>query len=193
MRPESSGVSTDEVSAPAAVSAEAGRSHGGRRFPAEKVGEAILLSAVTLFFGYILYDSLSWPSAAARLPRIAIGLGAPFLLFRWYKVVWGGPEGPLSQIIDTGFRSSGNPKEDRKRFIRVVGMVLFLIAGIWLVGVEVAIPLGVVIYLWLCAGVGIVRSVAVGLVLLGVIVGLYDEVLNSPWPEPLLWTPFADI
>lgn len=162
-----------------------------RRWTQERIGEAVLLASVTAFFGYMLYDSMSWPSDAALLPRMALGLGAPFLAFRWFKVLWGGQEGPLSQIIDTGFRSSGDAREDRKRFLQVSGLIVFLILGIWLVGVEIAIPLGVVIYLYFFAGVGLFKSLLVGVGLLAGIIGLYDEVINAPWPDSLLWRLFG--
>jgi hypothetical protein len=166
------------------------------RFSVERAGEMVLLTVVTLFFGYMFKDSMSWPADAALLPRIAMGVGVPFLLYRWFSVFRSNPkpvpvgEEPNGQVMDIGFRLGDDHRENAKRFVLVVGLIVFLIVGIWLVGAEISIPLGVFVYLFVFARISLVKSAIVGLVMLAMVFGLYDEVINAPWPDPVIWGLF---
>ncbi|WP_426247408.1 hypothetical protein [Nocardioides sp. LHG3406-4] len=173
------------------------RQGGGGRLSLERVGEGALLTVVTLFFAYMLKDSMGWPSDAALLPRMALGVGLPFLLYRWFTLLRARPEStpageePNGQVMDLGFRLSDDHRENTRRFIHVTGLIVMLIVGIWLVGVEISVPLGVFVYLYFFANFSLIKSAVVSLGLLAMVFGLYDEVINAPWPEPVVWRLFG--
>jgi hypothetical protein len=151
----------------------------------EMWGEFILLGMVASFFAYLAIKSMNWPLGAALMPRIAVALGVPFLIARLVVLVRS-KVAHQGEIMDTGFRIGHDPKGELQRFIRICTFIVGLYLAIWAVGFHIALPLGVAFYLYRYGKVGWLWSTVGGLFFLGLIIGLYDNVLHVAWHEPLI-------
>ena len=154
----------------------------------EFIGETILLIVVGAFFVYLFVDSWNWPFEAALMPRIAVFIGTPFWLIRSATLLCRQVEREKdpAKIMDTGFILGLDPQAEMRRFARITGFTVLLYGGIWLLGVHVALPAALFVYLVVYGRMGWLPSAAIALVFLGLIVGFYDWGLNIVWPEPLL-------
>lgn len=158
-----------------------------RLLTVEVGGEIVLLAVVGAFFAYIVVQSFSWGAGAALLPRIVVAIGTPFWVLRIVALVRHTPSATV-QIMDTGFRIESAPKGTRGRFVKFVSFVVLLYLGIWLLGFEIALPLGLFGYLYIYGKIGWMWSGSLALVLLAIIIGVYDRLLNALWHEPVIFT-----
>jgi hypothetical protein len=145
---------------------------------------ALLLAIVC---GYFVWAALSWPSGAALLPRTAGTFG--LLMLAGYAVSsLRGQSANSGQILDVGRLDHGDTDAVavRARTLRAIGSLLVLVALIWLVGFHIAIPTFVAFYLWYWGKVSWWRSVLAGAIFLGIIVGLYDNVMHVSWHTSVL-------
>ena len=145
---------------------------------------ALLLAIIC---GYFVWASLSWPPGAALLPRSAGSFGLLMLLGYAISSIRG--EGAnKGQILDVGRLDHGDTDEAavRARTFRAIGSLLALVVLIWLLGFHIAIPTFVGFYLWYWGKVGWWRSVLAGAIFLGIIIGLYDDVMHVSWHTSVL-------
>jgi TctA family transporter len=168
-----------------------------KRLTLEVFGEIILLSIVTAFFIYLIVPSFEWPWGARLVPQIAVVIGTPFLILRISYVVrillWGRTAAVTpSQIMDFGFRVSGDSKEEAKRWVRILCAIAVLYVGIWLVGFHLALPLWVFAYMVWFGRAKIFVASTIAVLFVGLIAGVYGHLINVPWPDPLLVTLFRD-
>src|SRR5919106_1715450 len=70
----------------------------------EVIGEMVLLALVGGFFVYLFIESLEWPLGSALLPWIAVGIGAPFWVYRVLVLIMRARE-ESAEIMDIGFRT----------------------------------------------------------------------------------------
>ena len=194
--PETSGVPAGRVDA--AEHAEAARSHAGDdtseaaprkfRLSLEVAGEVVLLLAVGAFFVYMFIDSFNWPEGATLMPRIAVLVGTPFWLIRAATVLTGTREKRIEEgdIMDTGFILGDDPRTEGRRFVRIFGFTALMYVAIWVLGVHIALPGMLFIYLFHYGRAGWLWSAGLALVFLALIVGFYDWGVHIVWPEPLL-------
>jgi len=163
-----------------------------RKISLEIFGELVLLAVVGGFFVYLFIHSLAWPLGSALMPWIAVGIGAPFWVYRVLVLIIRAREEP-TEIMDIGFRTGADPTGERTRFFRIASFVLSLYLGIWLFGFHVALPLGILIYVRVYGQLSWAASLFVGLVFLALLVGVYDRLLNATWHEPLAKQWFESI
>jgi hypothetical protein len=156
-----------------------------RKISLELFGELVLLAVVGGLFVYLFIQSLEWPLGSALMPWIAVGIGAPFWIYRVLVLLARAREAP-SEIMDIGFRTGGDPTGERARFLRIGLFILGLYVGIWLFGFHVALPLGVLLYVRVYGQLSWLASLSVGLIFLALLVGVYDRLLNATWHEPLV-------
>ncbi len=156
-----------------------------RRFTLEVAGEAVLLLAVGAFFLYMFIDSFSYPEGADLMPRLAVLVGTPFLLIRAWTLLSGTPEKRIEEgdIMDTGFILGDDPKTESQRFVRIFGFTALMYVAIWLIGVHVALPGMLFLYLMHYGKAGWLASAGIALAFLALIVGFYDVALHIVWPE----------
>ncbi|HXV81618.1 MAG TPA: hypothetical protein VEG60_17195 [Candidatus Binatia bacterium] len=159
----------------------------------EVIGEMVLLAVVGGFFVYLFIESLEWPLGSALMPWIALGIGAPFWVYRFLVLILRVREAPAGQIMDIGFRTGGDPKGERARFFRIALFILGLYLGIWLFGFHVALPLGILFYVRVYGQLSWLGSLFVAFMFLALLVGVYDRLLNAVWHEPLAWQWFGSI
>lgn len=158
------------------------------RVSLEVVGEIVLMLLVGGFFVYLFVESLDWQLGSALMPWIIVGIGAPFWIYRLLVVIVRAKE-DSGQIMDIGFRTGADPTGERARFFRIVGFIVGMYLGIWLLGFHVALPLAMLLYLRIYGEVSWLWSLFVGFMFLVLIVGVYDRLLGATWHEPplLLW------
>lgn len=162
-----------------------------KAFKLEVTGETLLLMFVGGFFVYMFVLSFHWSMGAALTPYIALAVGFPFLIVRIAHVAraWFGLETKsmsANQIMDIGFRIGEEPEAEHRRFLMIVSAIAVLYLGLWLVGFHVMLPLWTFLYLYFIGKIRLIWAVAVALVMLGVLIGVYDYVLDAVWNEPLL-------
>ena len=155
-----------------------------RKLSLELFGELVLLAVVGGFFVYLFIQSLAWPLGSALMPWIAVGIGAPFWVYRVLALIMRSRE-QSTEIMDIGFRTGADPTGEKTRFFRIAGFVLGLYLSIWLFGFHVALPLGILIYVRVYGQLSWGGSLFVGLMFLALLVGVYDPLLNATWHEPL--------
>jgi TctA family transporter len=169
-----------------------------KQLTVEVIGEIILLIAVTAFFIYMFIPSLEWAWGARLMPQIAIGIGTPFLILRIIYVLrvlfWSRTVSSVtpSQIMDMGFRVGGDPKEESKRWIRILSAIGVLYLGIWAVGFHIALPFWIFIYMVWFGRANFLLAGSIAFLFLGLIVGVYGYLIRVPWHDPPLFMLFRD-
>ena len=158
------------------------------RLSLEVAGEVVLLLAVGAFFVYMFIDSFNWPEGATLMPRIAVLVGTPFWLIRAATVLRGTSEKRIEEgdIMDTGFILGDDPRAEGRRFVRIFGFTALLYTAIWVLGVHIALPGMLFLYLIYYGRAGWLWSAGLALAFLALIVGFYDWGVHIVWPEPLL-------
>jgi hypothetical protein len=170
-----------------------------KRLSAEVVGEIILLVAVTAFFLYTLLLSFDWPWGARLVPQIAVAIGTPFLILRVIYVLrvlfWTRAASSVApgQIMDLGFRVGDDPKGEGKRWIRILSAIGILYLGIWLAGFHVALPVWIFVYMFWFGRANFLVAGGIALFFLGLIVGVYDDLIRVPWHDPPLFMLFRHL
>jgi TctA family transporter len=151
--------------------------------------EALFLTATFALFIYFIGASRQWPLSAALLPRVVSGAGLLFLTGYLFQRISqaNGKVSAAGRILDIGFRDSDlSAQEMSRRILRVVGSLAALLAGVWLLGFHVTIPLYLLVY---CTVFGGMRWWSALMVAAGFeifIVGVYDLLVHVVWNEPLL-------
>jgi len=158
----------------------------------ELFGEMVLLALVGGFLVYLFIESLQWQLGSALMPWIAVGIGAPFWVYRVLVLILRAREAQ-GQIMDIGFRTGSDATGERARFLRIALFILGLYLGIWLFGFHVALPLGILLYVRVYGQLSWLGSLCVGLIFLALLVGVYDRLLNATWHEPLVRKWFESI
>jgi hypothetical protein len=148
-------------------------------------GEMVLLALVGGFLVYLFIESLQWQLGSALMPWIAVGIGAPFWVYRVLVLILRAREAQ-GQIMDIGFRTGGDPTGERARFFRISLFIIGLYLGIWLFGFHVALPLGILFYVRVYGQLSWLGSLCVALMFLALLIGVYDNLLNATWHEPLV-------
>ena len=194
--PETSGVPAgrdDATGQPEAVGSQAtdeSTEAAPRKFhlSLEVAGEMVLLLAVGAFFVYMFIDSFNWPEGATLMPRIAVLVGTPFWLIRAVTVLRGTSEKRAEEggIMDTGFILGDDPRTEGRRFVRIFGFTGLMYVAIWVLGVHIALPGMLFLYLIYYGRAGWLWSAGLALAFLALIVGFYDWGVHIVWPEPLL-------
>jgi hypothetical protein len=135
----------------------------------------------------------AWPIGGGLLPTIAAGVGLLLLLVH-VATRLRPSAGPRREILDIGFGSEDvGARERRLRSARMLGSMLLLFAGIWLVGFHVALPAYVSGYLLFFGHVRWWWAATAALFFEALLLGLYDRYLHTAWNTPLLQQLLAEI
>ena len=166
----------------------------------EVLGEMVLLLIVGVMFATMLWESQDWTTASALMPRIAIAIGAPLWFIRVIGLVryalgtqperYRGvrrEEESSGQIMDLGFYMGEDQRAALVRFLSITGMLLILLAGIWLVGWHISLPVWTFAYLLIFAKVKVWQAALGGIFFLAVIIGVYGALFDTLWNDPVLF------
>jgi tripartite tricarboxylate transporter TctB family protein len=147
---------------------------------------ALLLAIICAYF---VWAAMNWPSGAALMPRTA-GVFGLLMLAGYAFNSLRGQGANTGQILDVGrlAHEDTDATAIRGRTYRAVGSLVGLVALIWLLGFHIAIPTFVGFYLWYWGKVDWWRAVLAGAIFLGIIVGLYDNVMHVSWHTSVLDT-----
>ena len=166
---------------------------GWRRLAAQKRSESlagkskdrpnpvISLPLAAAFFGLFVWagiESLDWPASVRQLPVLVSSAGAILslaVLFQELRNLLGTKSefGGWAATFAAGWQRGMMPGATRFLFY-LVGLILATL----LVGMKIALPLMLVMYLWHWGGLSLRFSLSYGLVGWLVIVGFYDRILG---------------
>jgi len=88
--------------------------------------------------------------------------------------------------MDTGFILGDDPKAEGRRFVRIFGFTALLYLAIWVLGIHIALPCLLFLYLMIYGKAGWLWSGIIALLFVALIVGFYDYGLHIVWPESLV-------
>ena len=184
---ESHGRQGVKQAATSAANRPAGFLAGKKSLPV--ILEALFLISNFALFVYFIVAARQWPLSAALLPRMVSGVGLVFLtcylIQRIRQTMQKIDEG--GRILDIGFRDSDlSRKEISQRILRVGGSMAALLAGVWLIGFHITIPLYLLVYCTVFGGMRWWHALMVAAGFEVFIVGVYDFLVHVIWNEPLL-------
>ena len=166
----------------------------------EFLGEVVLLAAVAVFFVYMWLDSVDWEVGSLAwlpwemewdnggwlLPRIAILFGTPFWFWRAALLFKAGASSTTGQIMDTGFlETDDDPLVVLRRWVQLIGTTGALLAGCWIFGFHIAVPVYTVLYLVIFGKVKWYWTLIPAVFFEIIIVGIYGYILLSEWGTPV--------
>lgn len=150
----------------------------------------------TAVFGTAVLTASQWFGPTRLFPW---AIGIPALLLALCQLVMDlrnsqktgdQEESPAPQILDIALDQDIPADVARRGTAVALAWILFFLLSIWLVGFLVATPVFVFLYLrYRAAARTRVAAVICGLTLLFVW-GLFDQIMHTSWPEPLLLSFF---
>src|SRR5688572_7287556 len=131
-----------------------------------------------LVCGYGIITAWDWPSKAALFP---LAIGIPLFFLAAAEAAWLllGPREGKTQALD--FQLSANAKSLPRTALAIAWLLGFF-AAIVLLGLPVAVPLFVLLYLKLQGGEGWLLSIVMTAAVWGIFYGLFDQLLHLPFP-----------
>lgn len=150
----------------------------------------------TIAFGTAVFTAAQW-FGPTRLFPWAIGIPALVLAvcqlvmdLRDSKKAGDGDERPTPRILDIALDQDIPADVARRGTAVALAWILFFLLSIWLAGFLIATPVFVFLYLRYraAARTGVAAAIC-GLTLLFVW-GLFDQIMHTSWPEPLLLSLF---
>jgi hypothetical protein len=162
------------------------------RITRQGVLESILLLAATAMFVYEWAESLRLRQGPELLPRIVATTGLVALVVYVGRRLWrlrrpSAPGTGTGSILDIGMEGAGLDRGVLvRRVSRFLGALAFLYVGVWLMGFHLTIPLFLVGYLRLWGEMGWRGAILTAAAYFAVMVVLYDQVLRSPWNDPVI-------
>ena len=184
--PPPAGGSGDEPAPPA-------RSRPALRDLLRVTPSGVFVALLAFAFAFTFWQSFSWTGEAARLPRVitTVGLG----LIAVYAVVhFAFPSSAKSRIMDIG-RTQTDAQRDvvRLRTLKAIGSTFGLVAAIWLIGFQIALPAYVFLYLYVFGRVKWWAAALWMVLFLFLIYGFFDLIIHIPWIDPVLGDLLPDV
>ena len=156
-----------------------------------KIRPQIIFSLLLVFFfALFVYEARGW-RLQARLYPWAIGI--PMLFLALAQLVLDlkgiGPKKTQDAApVDFQFTQGIDPTLARRRTINIFSWIFGFLAGIWLLGYSLTVPLLVFLYLKVQSREGWVLSVVLTASAWLFFWGLFDRLLHLPFPEGQLLT-----
>ena len=152
--------------------------------------QVIFVLLLTLFFALFVYQARDW-RLQARLYPWAIGI--PMLVLALVQLVLDlkGITPKKSQgdtPVDFQFTQNIDPTLARRRTINIFSWIFGFLAGIWLLGYSLTVPLLVFLYLKVQYREGWALSIVLTAAAWLFYWGLFDRLLHLPFPEGQLLT-----
>lgn len=147
--------------------------------------EAILSFVFGSMFVFGLLSSWGWPSGTRFF---TLSVAVPGLLLSLASLVVEIKKGSKGRETAThaGNHARGGMEETRRRTATIFGWILGLFLLIRVLGFELAVPLFTFLYLKFQAKENLILSSSITFLMVLIVVGLFDFVLNVPWPKSLI-------
>ena len=193
--PPPAGGSGDEPAEPAAPGAKAAPEPRASSFKRRlrPTASGWFIAALSVAFAYTLWQSYDWPGSGARLPRVVVISGLALVVLYALKHLLTASSG-AGRIMDIGRTLTD---DDRgillRRTAKALGTTAGLVAAIWLIGFQIALPLYVTLYLLAFGRVHWTFAVAWGVAFVLLIYLFFDKVICIPWIDPVLGDLLPDI
>ena len=146
---------------------------------------------IIVFFAYFLYEAKGWRLQARLYPLV---IGVPALILGVMQLAFdilGVSEKKQSTAapVDYQFAEAADPVVARRRTINIFSWVFGFVVLIWLIGFFYAVPTMVFLYLKVHSREGWTISIVLTVAAWGLFWGLFDWLLNLPFPDGqlLIW------
>jgi hypothetical protein len=151
----------------------------------KRKAEILFSLMMVLVFAVVLYQASGWRIYAKLLPWV---IGFPMLAMALVQLTLDLRKGASEpEPTSPGGMVDEIPSDlARKRTLIVVGYLLGLFVAIWLLGFSISIPLFIFLYLKLESDESWWLSILLGALAWGCIIGLFEGVLDQPFPSGLL-------
>ncbi len=147
--------------------------------------ESLFILVLTVVFAACVFMSREWPWKTALFPMV---IGVAGCLMAAALSLWTGlrggeekaPEGPAGAsdiFLDVNLRSG----EALKRTFVICFWLLGILAGTWLLGQLIALPLFVFLYLKAGSGEGWAVSLGLTACIVVFLYGVFDQVIHVSW------------
>lgn len=151
------------------------------------------IAALGAAFAYTLWQASNWSEDGARLPRVVVIAGLALVALYAVKHLLTASSGG-GRIMDIGRTLTD---DDRgvllRRTAKALGTTVGLVAAIWLIGFQIALPLYVTLYLLAFGRVHWSFAAAWGVAFVALIYLFFDKVICIPWIDPVLGDLLPDI
>ena len=151
------------------------------------------VAALGVAFYVTLWQASNWSQDGARLPRVVVIAGLSLVVLYALKHLLTASSG-AGRIMDIGRTLTD---DDRgvllRRTAKALGTTVGLVAAIWLIGFQIALPLYVTLYLLAFGRVHWTFAVAWGVAFVLLIYLFFDKVICIPWIDPVLGDLLPDI
>jgi len=152
--------------------------------------EFFVLLLLLGIFVFMWIESADWPLGAALFPRVAAALGALAIIAFATQLAWRLRNSETvveGRILDLQWSTGDTDARTlKKRALIIMASIGALWLGVWLLGFHVAIPLYLFSQLVLLGNCRWWSATLVALAALGIIVGVYDELLQVSWNQPAI-------
>ena len=163
-----------------------------RRFREHYI-ESLFILVLAILFAAGVISAREWPLKTALFPTL-IGVAGCFIaviLSLWTGIRGGepkeadseGPSGAADLYLDANLRSG----EALKRTFIICAWLVGIIAGTWLLGQLIAMPLFVFLYLKVGSKEGWFVSLGLTAGAVAFLYGVFDRVIHASWYEGELW------
>ena len=153
----------------------------------------VFIALLTVAFVYTLWQTYDWSDEAARLPRVVVIAGLALVaIYAVLHLLF--PSSGKGRIMDIGRTVTGDTREVvLRRTAKALGTTGALVAAIWLVGFQIALPTYVFLYLLIFGRVRWWVALFWMVAFLVLIYGFFDLVIYIPWIDPVIGDLLPDI
>ena len=153
----------------------------------------IFVALLTFAFAFTFWQTFEWSGEAARLPRVITVVGLA-LIGVYVAMHFLFPSASAGRIMDIGRTQTDAEREVvLRRTAKAIGSTFALVAAIWLIGFQIALPAYVFLYLFIFGHVRWWAALLWLVVFLVLIYGFFDLVIHIPWIDPVLGEFLPDV
>ncbi len=185
-----------ETSVPAGAESDAAAAPASRPSLVERLrpsASGVFIAMLTVAFAYTLWQTYGWSDVAARLPRVVAIAGLALVaIYTALHLLF--PSSGNGRIMDIGRTVTGDTREVMlRRTAKALGTTVALVAAIWFIGFQIALPAYVFLYLLIFGHVRWWIAVGWMIAFLVLIYGFFDLIIYIPWIDPVVGDLLPDI
>jgi len=154
---------------------------------------------VFVFFAFVIWEARDWPLQARLYPWV---IGIPMLALAAFHIftefrdgnrdddpAGAAPDDTVGATpADFQFTKGIDPVVARSRTINIFLWIFGFLAGLWLAGFAVTVPLFTFLYLKVWSSEGWILSLVLSGAAWLVYWGLFDRILHLPFPDGMIFT-----